>query len=88
MQDKAKSVSDNPKVEKNFVYKEFNIRETSSESWLSFEQLNNTATFDIENLKPRYCIAGIDLGASTNLTCANIIFRVPDDPVLNVTQMY
>lgn len=88
LQDKAKRVADNPKLEKNFVCKEFNIRETSSESWLTFEQLNNTATFDIEKLKPRYCIAGIDLGATTDLTCATIIFRVPDDPILYVKQMY
>jgi phage terminase large subunit-like protein len=88
LQDKAKRVAENPKLEKNFVCKEFNIRETSHESWLSFEQLNNTATFDIEKLKPRYCVAGIDLGATTDLTCATIIFRVPDDPILYVKQMY
>jgi len=88
LQDKAKRVADNPKLEKNFVCKEFNIRETSSESWLPFEVLNNTATFDIEKLKPRYCVAGIDLGATTDLTCATIIFRVPDDPILYVKQMY
>ncbi|WP_333638531.1 terminase large subunit [Tissierella praeacuta] len=88
LQDKAKRVADNSRLEKNFVCKEFNIRETSSESWLTFEQLNNTATFDIEKLKPRYGIAGIDLGATTDLTCATIIFRVPDDPILYVKQMY
>ena len=30
-------------------------------------------------LKPRYCVAGIDLSATTDLTCASIIFKVPDD---------
>ena len=88
LQDKAKRVAGNLRLEKNFVCKEFNIRETSSESWLPFEVLNNTATFDIEKLKPRYCVAGIDLGATTDLTCATIIFRVPDDPILYVKQMY
>lgn len=88
LQDKAKRVADNLRLEKNFVCKEFNIRETSSESWLTFEQLNNTATFDISKLKPRYCVAGIDLGATTDLTCATIIFRVPDDEILYVKQMY
>lgn len=88
LQDKAKRVADNPKLEKNFVCKEFNIRETSSESWLTFEQLNNTATFDLKELNPRYCVAGIDLGATTDLTCATIIFRVPEDPILYVKQMY
>ncbi|WP_313232456.1 terminase large subunit [Tissierella praeacuta] len=88
LQDKAKRVADNSRLEKNFVCKEFNIRETSSESWLTFEQLNNTDTFDIEKLKPRYGVAGIDLGATTDLTCATIIFRVPDDSILYVKQMY
>lgn len=88
LQDKAKRVAANPKLEKNFVCKEFNIRETSSESWLTFETLNNEATFDLKELKPRYCIAGIDLGATTDLTCATIIFRVPNDPILYVEQMY
>jgi phage terminase large subunit-like protein len=81
-------VADNPKLEKNFVCKEFNIRETSTESWLTFETLNNEATFDLKELKARYCIGGIDLGATTDLTCATIIFRVPDDEILYVKQMY
>jgi phage terminase large subunit-like protein len=88
LQDKAKRVADNPKLEKNFVCKEFNIRETSTESWLTFETLNNEATFDLKELKARYCIGGIDLGATTDLTCATIIFRVPDDEILYVKQMY
>jgi len=88
LQDKAKRVADNLRLEKNFVCKEFNIRETSSESWLTFDQLNNTATFDIKELKPRYGVVGLDLGATTDLTCATVIFRVPNDEILYVKQMY
>jgi phage terminase large subunit-like protein len=88
LQDKAKRVADNLRLLKNFICKEFNIRETSTESWLTFEVLNNTATLDIKALKPRYCIAGLDLGATTDLTCATIIFRVPNNPILYVKQMY
>ncbi len=88
LQDKAKRVATNLRLEKNFVCKEFNIRETSSESWLDFDELNNTATFDITKLKPRYCIGGIDLGATTDLTCATILFNVPDDETIYVKQMY
>ncbi len=32
---------------KNVLTKEFNIRETSSEVWLTFEEIDNTTTFDI-----------------------------------------
>lgn len=88
LQDKARRVAENPKLEKNFVCKEFNIRETNSEAWLTFEQLNNTDTYDIKKLKPRYGIGGADLSATTDLTCATIIFRISDDPILYVKQMY
>ncbi len=88
LQDKAKRVDSNSRLEKNFVCKEFNIRETSTESWLSFDELNNTSVFDIKALKPRYCIGGIDLGATTDLTAATILFRVPDDETVYVKQMY
>ena len=83
--EKAKS---NSLLVKNLICKEFNIRETSSEAWLSFDDLNNTATFDYAELKPRYGIAGIDLSSTTDLTAASVIFRVPNDPTLYVEQMY
>lgn len=73
---------------KNLVCKEFNIRETSSEAWLTFDDLNNTATFDVAKLKPRYGIGGADLSSTTDLTCATILFRVPDDENIYVLQMY
>lgn len=49
--DKVKKAMQNPALVKNLVCKEFNIRETSSEAWLTFEQLNNTDKFilDFEN---------------------------------------
>ncbi len=83
--EKAKS---NPMLVKNLVCKEFNIRETSSEAWLTFEQLNNTTTFNLKELKPRYGIGGLDLSNTTDLTCATVIFKVPDDGTLYVKQMY
>lgn len=83
----AKALSDATQV-KNLVCKEFNIRETSSEAWLTFEQLDNQAKFDINALKPRYGIAGCDLSSTTDLTCATIIFRVPGDDHIYVLQMY
>ena len=85
---KVEKAKANNMLVKNLVCKEFNIRETSSESWLTFEQLNNTSTFDLKDLKPRYCIGGLDLSNTTDLTCATIIFRVQNDETLYVRQMY
>lgn len=83
--EKAKS---NPKLVKNLICKEFNIRETSSEAWLTFEELNNTATFDLSALKPRYGIGGADLSSTTDLTAAKVLFMVPGDEHIYVLSMY
>lgn len=85
---KVEKAKANPLLVKNLVCKEFNIRETSSEAWLPFDVLNNTATFDTAKLKPRYGIAGIDLSSTTDLTSAAVVFRVPNDSTLYVEQMY
>ena len=83
--EKAKS---NHLLVKNLVCKEFNIRETTSEAWLTFETLNNTETFDLDKLKPKYGIGGTDLSSTTDLTAAKVIFMLPNDPKIYVLQMY
>lgn len=88
LQDKAKRVAQNSRFEKNFVCKEFNIRETSIDSWMRFEDFNNTKTFDIEKLKPKYLIGGSDLSSTTDLTCGTLIFKISDDKHIYVEQMY
>lgn len=86
--EKVAKAKENHDLIKNLVCKEFNIRETSTEAWLTFEQVDNKATFDIEQLKPRYGIGGCDLSSTTDLTNATIIFMVPGDNQIYVLQMY
>lgn len=85
---KVKKAQENPALVKNLVCKEFNIRETSSESWLTFDQINNNETFDVKALKPRYGIGGVDLSSTTDLTNATVIFKMPNDEHIYVLQMY
>lgn len=88
LQQKVERAQKNPLLVKNLVCKEFNIRETSTEAWLTYEQIDNQATFDIKQLKPRYGIGGSDLSETTDLTCATVIFKVPNDEKIYVIQMY
>lgn len=88
LREKVRKALANPHMVKNLVCKEFNIRETSGEAWLTFEQLNNTAIFDLKELKPRYGIGGADLSSTTDLTAAKVIFMVPQDPHIYVLSMY
>ena len=85
---KVAKAMQNPALVKNLVCKEFNIRETSNEAWLTFEDINNTTLFDVKKLKPRYGIGGADLSSTTDLTCATVLFRVLDDEKIYVLQMY
>jgi phage terminase large subunit-like protein len=85
---KVEKAQSNPLLVKNLLCKDFNIRETVSEAWLTFEQLNNSATYDIKALKPRYGIGGADLSSTTDLTNATVIFMVPGDKTVYVLQMY
>lgn len=88
LETKVNKAKANSLLVKNLLTKDFNIRETSSEAWLTFEQLNNKTTFDIDVLKPSYGIGGCDLSSTTDLTAAKVIFMVPNDPNIYVKQMY
>ncbi|OFC75869.1 terminase large subunit [Bacillus thuringiensis] len=88
LRSKVEKAKANAMLVKNLLTKDFNIRETSTEAWLTFEQLNNTAIFDIAELKPSYGIGGCDLSSTTDLTAAKVIFMLPDDKNIYVKQMY
>ncbi|WP_085521408.1 terminase large subunit [Tuberibacillus sp. Marseille-P3662] len=85
---KVNKAKANPLLVKNLLTKDFNIRETASEAWLTFEQLDNTATFDIKQLEPKYGIGGVDLSATTDLTSACALFQIPDDETIYFKHMY
>lgn len=85
---KVEKAKHKPELVKNLLCKEFNIPETSSEAWLTFEQLNNESKFDVKKLKPRYGIGGADLSSTTDLTAACVIFCVPNDNKVYVLHMY
>ncbi|PEI73437.1 terminase [Bacillus wiedmannii] len=88
LRSKVEKAKANAMLVKNLLTKDFNIRETSTEAWLTFEQLNNVAKFDIGVLKPSYGIGGCDLSSTTDLTAAKVIFMLPNDKSIYVKQMY
>ena len=88
LRDKVKKAIANPYLVKNLLCKDFNIPETTGESWLTFEQADNRAMFDIRELQPRYGIGGTDLSSTTDLTAAKVIFKVPNDEHIYVLSMY
>ncbi|MBG9599979.1 terminase [Bacillus mycoides] len=88
LRSKVEKAKANAMLVKNLLTKDFNIRETSTEAWLTFEQLNNIAHYEIAELKPKYGICGVDLSSTTDLTSACVIFKVPNDETIYAKHMY
>lgn len=88
LQAKINKAKNNSLLVKNLLCKDFNIRETSSEAWLTFEDINNTAKFELSELKAKYGIGGADLSSTTDLTAAKVIFMVNGDSRIYVLSMY
>lgn len=68
--------------------KDFNIRDTVAGTWLTFDQINNEETFDIEEFRGCYAIGGVDLSSTTDLTCATLLMMKPGDEKKYVIQQY
>ena len=83
--EKAKS---DPKFKPTVLTKDFNLKNVTAESWLTWEQLNNTATFDMETVRNTYAIGGCDLSSVYDLTCATLLIRKEGDPQIYVLQHY
>jgi len=77
-----------PSFRPTVLTKDFNVKNVAGASWLTWEQIDNPATFDMEKVTNSYAIGGCDLSATTDLTCATLLIRVPDDDQLYVLQQY
>lgn len=64
---------------KGVLCKDFNVRETTAEAWLGFDELNNTATFDMDTVRNCYAVGGVDLSSTTDLTAATLLIRKGGD---------
>lgn len=81
---KVQKAIDSPIDLSNILCKDFNVRQTSSHAWLTYDELNNEQM--IEGWSDDYCIGGVDLSSTTDLTCATLLGRKKGK--LIVKQMY
>ena len=71
MREKVERAKANPIELVNLLCKDFNIRQNSVNAWLSFDDLNNEEIY--QEWKDCYCIGGVDLSSTTDLTCATLL---------------
>jgi len=68
--------------------KDFNLPQSGTETWLPFEHIVNETKIDMDYMKKSYAIGGCDLSATTDLTCATLLIRKPNDSNVYVLQKY
>ena len=84
LREKAERAKANPIELVNLLCKDFNIRQNTINAWLTFEDLNNEKIYT--DWKDTYCIAGVDLSSTTDLTCATLLGVKNKE--IRVKQMY
>ncbi len=85
---KVERAKNSPKDLTGLLTKDFNIRETLSSAWLSFDDINNEKTFDIEDFRGSYAIGGFDGSKTGDLTAATILLMDPKTEERFIHQMY
>ena len=88
MVNKVERAKINPIDLSGILCKDFNIRETTTSTWLSFEAINNEDIFNLDQFRGCYAIGGADLSITTDLTCATLLMMDKKTEGLFVKQMY
>lgn len=70
---KVERAKNSPRDLTGVLVKDFNVISTVGRAWLTFDDINNTETFDITAFKGMYAIGGTDLSITTDLTCATLL---------------
>lgn len=84
LREKVERAKANPIELVNLLCKDFNVRQNSINAWLSFDDLNNEEVYS--EWKDCYCIGGVDLSSTTDLTCASLLGVVKGK--IRIKQMY
>lgn len=82
--DRAKN---SPRDLTGLLVKDFNVIQTVSTTWLTFDDIDNPEIFDISKFRGSYAIGGADLSITTDLTCATLLLMDKQEKRY-VTQMY
>ena len=84
LREKVERAKANPIELVNLLCKDFNVRQNTINAWLTFDDLNNEEIYTEWN--DSYCIGGVDLSSTTDLTCATLLGVSKGK--LKVKQMY
>lgn len=92
LEKKAKQAKEIPAALTNFMAKHLNIWVNAEASWLNMVKYNEceeaNQDISINDLDGKECYCGVDLSATTDLTCVNLEFALPDGRYAWVSQSF
>lgn len=88
IEEKVERAKANPKDLSGILTKDFNIRETTTGSWLTYEAIENNAKFTMDDIKDSYAIGGVDLSSTTDLSCATLLIMKADGSKYAIQQYF
>ena len=86
--DNVEKAKRDPSFLPTLLTKDFNLPENSNAAWLAYEAAVNETVVPMEYLEHSYAIGGCDLSSTTDLTCASLLIKKPDDDNYYVLQKY
>ena len=88
LRDSVERAKKTPNYKPTVLTKDFNLKNVASSSWLTWEELNNEETFDLNLIYDSYAIGGCDLSSTRDLTCASLLIRRKGDEKIYLLQHY
>jgi phage terminase large subunit-like protein len=68
--------------------KDFNFKQSNSESWLKTEDYDYTETFDLEEFRNSLCLCAVDIAETTDLCSAKVLLMKPGEDKKYIHSMY
>lgn len=68
--------------------KDFNFKQSNSESWLKTEDYDYTETFDLEEFRNALCLCAVDIAETTDLCSAKVLLMKPGEDKKYIHSMY
>ena len=75
LRDQFQKSIDSPAERRTTLTKDFNLSENTTQAFLNWDDLNNTNTYNIEDLGDSYVIGGFDLSQTDDLTVAGTLIK-------------
>ncbi len=88
LREEVQKAKEQPILKTNLLCKHFNVRQNASSAWMTYEQLKNIETFELEEFRDYYALGGVDISSTTDLTSACILLKSPKSPKIYFKHMY